>query len=119
MISLSCLHLSFGKFRAGIGARPRSRKGAPESRHGSEMRLHIGAKSSSRQSHAVGLQAQALQSVLLQLLRFEHGGPRERLPLPSHVLSVLSVVYTTKNRENINCKHDRSGDPPRPAISRE
>jgi len=67
--------------------------------------------SNSRQLHAVGLQAQALQSVHLQLLRFEHGGPRESLPWPSHVLSVLSVVYTTKNRGNTNCKHDRSGDP--------
>jgi hypothetical protein len=68
--------------------------------------------------HAVSLQAQALQIVILQLLRFEHGGPRESLPLPSHVLSVLSVVYTTKNRGNINCKHDRSGDPTKRAISR-
>jgi hypothetical protein len=58
--------------------------------------------SNSRQLHAVGLQAQALQSVLLQLLRCEHGGPRESLPLPSHVLNVLSVVYTTKNRGNAN-----------------
>jgi hypothetical protein len=65
------------------------------------MRLHIGAPSNSRQFHAVGLQAQALQSVPLQLLRFKHGGPRESLPLPSHVSSVLSVVYTTKNRIRI------------------
>jgi hypothetical protein len=72
------------------------------------MRLHIEATSNSRQLHAVGLQAQALQSVLLQLLRFEHGGPRESLPWSSHVMSVPSVVYTTKKRRNINCKHDRS-----------
>ena len=75
------------------------------------MRLHIGAASNSCQFNAVGLQAQALQSVPLQLLRFKHGGSRESLRLQSHVLSVLSVVYTTKNRGNINCKYDRSGDP--------
>jgi hypothetical protein len=82
------------------------------------MRLHIEATSNSRQLHAVGLQAQAFQSVPLQLLRFEHGGPRESLPLLSHVLNVLSVVYTTKNWGNTNGKHDRSGDPPRPAVGR-
>jgi hypothetical protein len=75
------------------------------------MRLPVGATSNSRQFHAVGLQAQALQSVPLQQLRSKHGGPRGSLPLPSHVLSVLSVVYTTKNQGNPNCKHDRFGDP--------
>jgi hypothetical protein len=57
------------------------------------------AASNSRQFHAVGLQAQALQSVLSQLFRFEHSGPRESLPMASHVSRVLSVVSATKNRE--------------------
>jgi hypothetical protein len=63
------------------------------------MRLHIVALSNSRQLHAIGLQAQALQSMLSQLSRFEHGGPRESLPLASHVSPVLSVVYATKTEE--------------------
>jgi hypothetical protein len=64
------------------------------------MRLQIAAVSGFRQLHTVGLQAQALQNMLSLLFQFEHGGPRESLPWPSHVLSVLSVVYTTKNRGN-------------------
>jgi hypothetical protein len=64
------------------------------------MRLQIAAVSGFRQLHTVGLQAQALQNMLSLLFQFEHGGPPESLPWPSHVLSVLSVVYTTKNRGN-------------------
>jgi hypothetical protein len=64
------------------------------------MRLHIVALSNSRQLHAIGLQAQALQSMLSQLFCCEHGGPHESLPLASHLSPVLSVVYATKNRGN-------------------
>jgi hypothetical protein len=84
---------------------------APELRHGNEMRLHIEATSNSRQLHAVCLQAQAFQSEPLQLLRFGHGEPCESL-------SVLSVVYTTKNRGNANRKHDRADGSPMSAIGR-
>jgi hypothetical protein len=45
--------------------------------------------------------------MISRLFRFEHGGPRESSPSPSHVSSVLSVVYATKNRGNTSCKHDR------------
>jgi hypothetical protein len=44
------------------------------------MRLHIPAVSNARQFHTVGLQAQALQSMLSQLFRVEHGGPRKSSP---------------------------------------
>jgi len=63
------------------------------------MRLHIVAVSYSCQLHAVDLQAQALQSMLSPVFGFEHGGPRDSLPLASHVLPVLSVVCTTKNQK--------------------
>jgi hypothetical protein len=39
--------------------------------------------------------------MLSPVFRFEHGGPRESLPLASHVSLVLSVAYATKSGRNI------------------
>jgi hypothetical protein len=69
------------------------------------MRPQIAAGSGFRQLHAIGPQAQALQS----MFRFDHGEPRESLPSPLQVSVVVSVVYATHDRGNL--RREAAGTP--------